>query len=191
MPTQAISLSALPKETPCFQIQGIVLEDNVFPWLADLLKPAISGVLHRDATSRTGAQFKLFRKINRNYLDDTEIAVQRRDVVDYEASMSHRHYLGQVVLDGGFAWRETLPDHSNVPGVVVGDPGYGGRSQIETANASLYWPFKLASQVFEYTSNWSIQHVRTRVLPSDYFTIGSRHRMAMAWGPRDVLWWSK
>ncbi|MDO3510142.1 ShlB/FhaC/HecB family hemolysin secretion/activation protein [Ralstonia pseudosolanacearum] len=135
----------------------------------------ISGVLHRDATSRTGAQFKVFRKINRNYLDDTEIEVQRRDVVGYEASMSHRHYVGPVALDGGIAWRETLPDHSNVPGVVVGDTTYGGRSQIETANASLYWPFKVASQVFEFSSNWAIQHARTRVLPSDYFTIGNRY----------------
>ncbi|QCX50897.1 ShlB/FhaC/HecB family hemolysin secretion/activation protein [Ralstonia pseudosolanacearum] len=135
----------------------------------------ISGVLHRDATSRTGAQFKVFRKINRNYLDDTEIEVQRRDVVGYEASMSHRHYVGPVALDGGIAWRETLPDQSNVPGVVVGDATYGGRSQIETANASLYWPFKLASQVFEFSSNWAIQHARTRVLPSDYFTIGNRY----------------
>ncbi|MDK1383633.1 ShlB/FhaC/HecB family hemolysin secretion/activation protein [Ralstonia pseudosolanacearum] len=135
----------------------------------------ISGVLHRDATSRTGAQFKVFRKINRNYLDDTEIEVQRRDVVGYEASMSHRRYLGPVALDGGIAWRETLPDHSNVPGVVQGDPTYGGRSQIETANASLYWPFKVASQVLEFSSNWAIQHARTRVLPSDYFTIGNRY----------------
>ncbi|MGE0981745.1 ShlB/FhaC/HecB family hemolysin secretion/activation protein [Ralstonia pseudosolanacearum] len=135
----------------------------------------ISGVLHRDATSRTGAQFKVFRKINRNYLDDTEIEVQRRDVVGYEASMSHRHYVGPVALDGGIAWRETLPDHSNVPGVVVGDTTYGGRSQIETANASLYWPFKVASQVLEFSSNWAIQHARTRVLPSDYFTIGNRY----------------
>ncbi|QOK88384.1 ShlB/FhaC/HecB family hemolysin secretion/activation protein [Ralstonia pseudosolanacearum] len=135
----------------------------------------ISGVLHRDATSRTGAQFKVFRKINRNYLDDTEIEVQRRDVVGYEASMSHRHYVGPVALDGGIAWRETLPDRSNVPGVVMGDPTYGGRSQIETANASLYWPFKVASQVFEFSSNWAIQHARTRVLPSDYFTIGNRY----------------
>ncbi|MGC5831086.1 ShlB/FhaC/HecB family hemolysin secretion/activation protein [Ralstonia pseudosolanacearum] len=135
----------------------------------------ISGVLHRDATSRTGAQFKVFRKINRNYLDDTEIEVQRRDVVGYEASMSHRHYVGPVALDGGIAWRETLPDRSNVPGVVVGDPTYGGRSQIETANASLYWPFKVVSQVFEFSSNWAIQHARTRVLPSDYFTIGNRY----------------
>ncbi|AXW61576.1 peptide ABC transporter permease [Ralstonia solanacearum] len=150
-------------------------EPIVYSGQSSEVNAGISGVLHRDATSRTGAQFKLFRKINRNYLDDTEIAVQRRDVVGYEASMSHRHYLGPVVLDGGFAWRETLPDHSNVPGVVVGDPRYGGRSQIETANASLYWPFKLANQVFEYTSNWAIQHARTRVLPSDYFTIGNRY----------------
>ncbi|PLO63225.1 ShlB/FhaC/HecB family hemolysin secretion/activation protein, partial [Klebsiella pneumoniae] len=38
-PAQVISLSALPKETPCFQINGITLEDNVFWWLPDLLKP--------------------------------------------------------------------------------------------------------------------------------------------------------
>ncbi|TYZ39465.1 ShlB/FhaC/HecB family hemolysin secretion/activation protein, partial [Ralstonia solanacearum] len=38
-PAQAISLSALPKETPCFPIQGIVLEDNVFNWLPYLLQP--------------------------------------------------------------------------------------------------------------------------------------------------------
>ncbi|MCK4125795.1 ShlB/FhaC/HecB family hemolysin secretion/activation protein, partial [Ralstonia pseudosolanacearum] len=38
-PAQPITLSALPKETPCFPIQGIVLEDNVFNWLPYLLQP--------------------------------------------------------------------------------------------------------------------------------------------------------
>ena len=149
-------------------------EPIVYSGQSSEVNAGISGVLHRDATSRTGAQFKLFRKINRNYLDDTEIGVQRRDVVGYEASLSHRHYVGPVVLDGGVAWRETLPDHSNVPGVVLGDPSYSGRSQIQSANASVYWPFKLANQVFDFSSNWAIQHARTRVLPSDYFTIGNR-----------------
>ena len=149
-------------------------EPIVYSGQSSEVNAGVSGVLHRDAASRTAAQFKLFRKINRNYLDDTEIAVQRRDVVGYEASLSHRRYFGPVAFDGGVAWRETLPDHSNVPGVVLGDPSYGGRSQIETANANLYWPFRLANQVFEFNSNWAIQHARTRVLPSDYFTIGNR-----------------
>jgi len=149
-------------------------EPIVYSGQSSEVNAGISGVLHRDASSRSGAQIKVFRKINRNYLDDTEIGVQRRDVVGYEASLSHRRYFGPVAFDGGVAWRETLPDHSNVPGVVVGDPNYGGRSQIETANASLYWPFRLANQVFEFNSSWAIQHARTRVLPSDYFTIGNR-----------------
>ena len=71
--------------------------------------------------------------------------------------------------------RGTLPQWSNQSGYVYGDPDWNGRSTILTANAGLYLPFKLSGQQLAYQANWQIQHARTAIVPSDYFTIGNRY----------------
>ncbi|MFY3204300.1 ShlB/FhaC/HecB family hemolysin secretion/activation protein, partial [Achromobacter xylosoxidans] len=108
-------------------------------------------------------------------LNDIDIEVQRRDVVGYEFSYGHRHYVDQMVLDIGGGVRGTLPQFSNQPGYVYGDPDWNGRSTILTANAGLYLPFKVAGQQLAYQANWQIQHAKTPIVPADYFTIGNRY----------------
>ena len=101
--------------------------------------------------------------------------MQRRDVTGYEFSYGHRHYVGQAALDIGGGVRGTLPQWSNQSGYVYGDPDWNGRSTILTANAGLYLPFKLSGQQLAYQANWQIQHAKTAIVPSDYFTIGNRY----------------
>ena len=67
------------------------------------------------------------------------------------------------------------PQWSNQSGYVYGDPDWNGRSTILTANAGLYLPFKLSGQQLAYQANWQIQHAKTAIVPSDYFTIGNRY----------------
>jgi hemolysin activation/secretion protein len=79
------------------------------------------------------------------------------------------------VLDVGGGVRGTMPQFSERPGFVFGDPGWNGRSTILTARAGLYLPFHLGSQALAYQSNWQIQHAKTPIIPADYFNIGNRY----------------
>ncbi len=135
----------------------------------------VSVVPYRGSNYKGTATLKFLRKRVNSTINDIDIEVQRRDVAGYEFGYGHRQYLGQAVLDVGGGVRGTLPQFSDQPGYVYGDPDWNGRSTILSANAGLYLPFKVAGQQLAYQANWQIQHAKTAVVPADYFTIGNRY----------------
>jgi hemolysin activation/secretion protein len=118
---------------------------------------------------------KLYRKWSGNRIDDINIDVQHRDVVGYEFDLEHRHYIGHAFVDIGGGLRSTLPGMSKAPGVIIGDPGWNGRTTVLLANAAAYVPFELKEQRFAYQTQWRWQHAKTPMVPSDYFVIGNRY----------------
>jgi hemolysin activation/secretion protein len=139
------------------------------------IQAGVSVVPYRGTAYKGSMSFSLLRKRTESTLNDIPIDVQRRDVTGYEISYGHRQYLGHTVLDLGGGVRGTLPRYSDQPGYVYGDPDWNGRSTIFTASAGLYVPFTVADQPFAYQANWQIQHAKTAIVPSDYFTIGNRY----------------
>lgn len=135
----------------------------------------LSRVIQRSARSRTALSARMYRAINHNYLADTLVDVQDRDVYGYELGLSHRHYFGRVQVDASLGWRATLPGLSRQPGYVLDDAGFNGREQIETASVSVLAPFRVADQPFSYQFTWARQNARTRVTSPDFFTIGTRY----------------
>nr|WP_313658691.1 ShlB/FhaC/HecB family hemolysin secretion/activation protein [Achromobacter ruhlandii] len=150
-------------------------EPIVYGGTSKQVEAGVSVVPYRGASYKGTAMLKFLRKRASSTLNDIDIEVQRRDVVGYEFSYGHRHYIDQMVLDVGGGVRGTLPQFSDQPGYVYGDPDWNGRSTILTANAGLYLPFKVAGQQLAYQVNWQIQHAKTPIVPADYFTIGNRY----------------
>lgn len=150
-------------------------EPIVYGGTTKQLQAGVSVVPYRGPTYKGNASLTLLRKRTDSTLNDVPIEVQRRDVTGYEISYGHRHYLGRSVLDLGGGVRGTLPQFSDEPGYVYDDPDWNGRSTILSASAGLYLPFQMAEQPFAYQGNWRIQHAKTPIQPSDYFTIGNRY----------------
>lgn len=150
-------------------------EPIVYGGTSKQIEAGVSVVPYRGASYKGTAMLKFLRKRANSTLNDIDIEVQRRDVVGYEFSYGHRQYIDQMVLDLGGGVRGTLPQFSDQPGYVYGDPDWNGRSTILTANAGLYLPFKVAGQQLAYQANWQIQHAKTPIVPADYFTIGNRY----------------
>jgi hemolysin activation/secretion protein len=134
-----------------------------------------SYVAYRNADAKGAFQFKLTRRASRSDIDDTEIEVQRRDVVGYETGFSHRQYIGQVTLDLGVGLRGSIPKYSAAPGLIIGAPDWDGRYQIQVANAGVLVPFKLATQNLRYQGSWRIQHATTPLPQTEHFSIGNRY----------------
>ncbi len=139
------------------------------------VQAGVSLVPYRGPTYKGSASLTLLRKRTTSTLNDVDIDVQRRDVTGYQFNLGHRHYLGRAVLDVGGGVRGTLAGLSDRPGYVYGDPDWNGRSTILSASAGLHLPFELADQPWAYQVNWQIQHAKTPIVPSDYFTIGNRY----------------
>lgn len=132
-------------------------------------------VPYRTAKSKATLLFKLTRKASNSDIDDTEVLVQRRDVVGYETSFNHRQYLGAATIDLGLGFKASLPSLSSAPGLIVGAPDWNGHYSIETVNASITLPFQLAGLNLRHQSSFRAQHSPTLLPSTEYFSIGNRY----------------
>ncbi|MGH8807239.1 MAG: ShlB/FhaC/HecB family hemolysin secretion/activation protein [Noviherbaspirillum sp.] len=149
--------------------------DIVYSGHSDGLEIGAGYATYRTSSAKGAIQFKLNRKVSRSRIDDTEVDVQYRNVVGYDASVTHRQYLGNSTFDLGIGMRGSLPQHSNAPGLIVGAPEWNGRYRIQTANASVSVPLQLGEQQFRYQGSARIQHAATLLPSFEFFSIGNRY----------------
>ncbi|TDF65192.1 ShlB/FhaC/HecB family hemolysin secretion/activation protein [Cupriavidus sp. L7L] len=149
--------------------------DIVYGGRSTQIEAGLGYVPFRNASGKTSLYGKVFRKSASTTLDGIDIAVQHRDFVGLEFGAAHRQFFGANVFDVGAAWHRSLPAHSKAPGFVLGDPAWDGKSEIVLANAGLMVPFQVVGQRLRYQTNVRMQYARTRIMPSDYFTIGNRY----------------
>lgn len=139
------------------------------------LQASLSAVVFRHASARTEVLGSVYHRINRNTYDGVDLSAQTRDVIGYELGVSHRQYLGDIVLNGGITWRASLPGLSKVRGMVIDQPDFDGKTEIELANFGAQLPFNIDGQPFSYRFAWNAQNARTPLTPADFFTIGTRY----------------
>lgn len=150
-------------------------EDIVYGGRSTQIETGLGYVPFRNASGKTSLYGKVFRKTSVSTLNGLDLDVQHRDFVGYEAGISHRQFFGTTIFDIGAAWRASLPTHSKAAGFVLGDPDWDGKSEILLANAGLTIPFQIGPARLRYQGSVRMQSARTRILPSDYFTIGNRY----------------
>lgn len=149
--------------------------NNIYGGRSHGLELGVGYVAYRTSTAKGSAQVKLNRKVSRSHIDDVEIEVQYRDVVGYELSFSHRHYIGARTVELGLGIKGSLPGQSSAPGLIIGAPEWDGRYQFETAHASLTLPFRALGQTLRYQASLRFQHASTLLPVFELFSIGNRY----------------
>ncbi len=135
----------------------------------------LSRLIHRDRSRKTTIALRGFRRASNNYIDDTEIEVQRRVVGGLEASLNHREFIGETTLDGTLAYRRGTGAFGALPAPEEAFGEGTSRLKLYTAEASLNVPFALARQKLRYMALWRAQWNRTPLTPQDRFAIGGRY----------------
>jgi hemolysin activation/secretion protein len=133
----------------------------------------ISYVPYRSASARTSVQARLYHRFNHAYLEDQSIDYQARDLIGVEATLAHQQFIGPAVVGGGVGWRQTLLGVTKLPGTVIGEPGWDGKTRILTGNVQATIPFTVANQTLRYSAQFNWQHAYTPLVPNDDLTIGS------------------
>lgn len=143
----------------------------------------VDRLLLRNAKTKLGIYGRGWQRTSKNYIDDTEIEVQRRRTSGWELGMTHKQFIGAATLDttlayrrgtGAFhalrspeemaqAWDPTLPLEGT------------SRMKVITADAQFSVPFQLGKQRLRYTGAWRAQWNRTPLSPQDRFAIGGRY----------------
>lgn len=135
----------------------------------------LSRVVYRDGQRKTTASFKGYVKSSNNYIDDTEIDVQRRRMAGWEAELSHREYIAAATVSGSYAYRHGTGAMNalEAPEALFGEGT--ARPVLRTASLQLAWPFHLHETGLRFNSDWRAQWNDSPLVPLDKFSIGGRY----------------
>lgn len=158
-----------------FQTVAGATQDYIYSGRSRQQDIKLTHLFFRDATSKTSWSAKAFARQSENFIDDTEVEVQRRRVGGYELGLQHKTQLGAMQLDASTAFkRGTKAFNANqAPEDLFGEGTH--QFQLITAEAQWQTPFKVATQPWVYQGNWRWQSNRSPLTPQDRFSIGGRY----------------
>ncbi|EHP5234862.1 ShlB/FhaC/HecB family hemolysin secretion/activation protein [Escherichia coli] len=150
------------------------VEDYQYSGESQNLGMQLSRVLHRNGTQKTVLTYDVQARRSRNYINDTEIQVQRRQTAAWRLELQHRHYISQAILDAGVSWQRGTRwfGAQPAPEEIFGEAT--ALSKILQLNASFNLPFTLAGQPFSYSFRYQRQLSNTPLTPQEQFAIGNR-----------------
>lgn len=135
----------------------------------------LSWLVHRDASSKTTLHAKAFARQSRNFIDDTEVEVQRRRVGGWQLGVGHRAFVGPGTLDLNLSYRRGTGAFGSLRATEEAFGEGSSRFALVQASAQWQWPFKLGAQPWQVSSLWRAQSHRTPLAPQERFAIGGRH----------------
>ena len=158
-----------------FQTVAGANQDFVFRGTSENAEVKLSRLIYRDASAKTTASLKAFQRRSSNFIDDTEVEVQRRVVGGWELGIGHKQFVGQATLEGNLAYKRGTGAFGSLPAPEEAFGEGTSRFALATADASLSLPFKLAAQALRYNASWRAQSNKTPLSPQERFAIGGRY----------------
>lgn len=135
----------------------------------------LSRLVYRDATRKTTLSLKGWLKTANNFIDDTEVLVQRRRMAGWEAGFSEHESWGDVTADLNLNYRRGTGALGSRPAPEEALGEGTARPRYFTADAQWRSPFALFGTALRYIGAWRAQWDRTPLVPLDRFSIGGRY----------------
>ena len=112
-----------------------------------------------------------------NFIDDTEVEVQRRRMAGWEATLAHKAFLGTATLDVSLSYRHgTGAFHALSAPEELFDEGTARPIIISTDNSfSLPIPLGSTGTTLRYSGVLRAQWNRTPLITQDRFSLGGRY----------------
>lgn len=161
----------------------------------------LSRVLYRDAVRKVGAFLRGYQRDSKNYIDDTEVQVQRRRMGGFELGLNDKEFIGKATLDAAVAYKRGTGAFGTL---AAPEEAFGegtARPRIFTADLGLALPFQLGASRFDYQGSLRAQWNRGSLIAQDRFAIGGRYTVRgfdgdsslsaeRGWLSRNELAWS-
>lgn len=150
-------------------------QNYIYRGSASHMQATLSRVLWRSGSHRLSASARIFQRRSRNYIDDTEVQVQRRATAGWELGLNLRAWLDSAVLDANLNYRRGTGAFG---ALAAPEQGFGeGTSRFRTLNAelNLSLPFTVGEQRLSYGVLVRGQVNRTPLAPQERFAIGGRY----------------
>jgi hemolysin activation/secretion protein len=134
----------------------------------------LSRVVYRDAAQKLTLSLKGWLRESRNYIEDTEIPIQRRRMAGWEFSANHRRNFAAASLESTLNYREGTGAFAAIPAPEEGTGLGTARPRLLHAETQYNLPFKMAEQSLQYNVSFRTQIAGTPLIAQDRFAIGGR-----------------
>lgn len=157
-----------------FQTVAGITQDYIYSGDSQQQDVKLTHLFARDAVSKSSWSVKAFARQSANFIDDTEVEVQRRRVGGYEVGLQHKTQWGSFQVDGAVAFkRGTKAFNANeAPEELFGEGTH--QFQLMTGEAQWQTPLRAGAQPWLYQGSWRWQGNHSRLTPQDRFSIGGR-----------------
>ena len=139
------------------------------------MKANLSRLLSRGSLHKTYVNAALWTKKSHNYINDTEIEVQRRRTAGWEVGLNHTQYIGETVLQLFANYKRGTGGNKSLPAPEEAFGEGTSRMQIFTAGVDFTYPFTIGNQPFRFNTSWSGQWNGTPLTQQDKLSIGGRY----------------
>lgn len=138
----------------------------------------VSRLLYRNSIHKTHLSLRGFLRKSFNYIDDTEIEVQRRRTAGWELGFSQSWYLGAAILDYNLAYRRGTGALDAMKAPEEGFDEGTSRMKMLMGELNLMVPFGVNApwgrQSMQCSAYLRGQTNYTPLTPQDRFSIGNR-----------------
>ncbi len=134
----------------------------------------VSRLLHRSGSQKTTLTADVIARAQRNFINDTEVEVQRRQTAAWRLGLQHRHYIGSATLDAGVSYQRGTRWFGAQPASEEYWGDATALSKILQFNARFSLPFSLTGQNFRFNTFYQRQMSNTPLTSPDMMSIGNR-----------------
>ena len=158
-----------------FQTVAGAYENYEYSGKSKQMKTTLGRLLYRDRSRKTFLSASLWSKQTSNFVNDTEVEVQRRRMAGWETSLTHTEYLDTTTLQFELGYKRGTGARGAIRAPEeLFDEG-SSRPRIITTSVSVNYPFALLDQPLRFYTNWSAQWNKSALIPQDRFSIGGRY----------------
>jgi hemolysin activation/secretion protein len=150
-------------------------QDYVYSGTSENTELKLSRLVYRDAVRKTSLSLKAWQRKSNNYIDDTEVQVQRRVVGGWELGLNHKDALGAATLEASLAYKRGTGDFDSIPAPEEAFGEGTSKFGLWTLDASASLPIQALGQSFKYNAALHVQDNSTPLTAQDRMAIGGRY----------------
>jgi hemolysin activation/secretion protein len=179
VPIDNWTVTATASKTDYFQTVAGFTVDYVYSGISKNQDIKFSRLLYRDASRKIYGGIKGWSKQSKNFIDDTEVDVQRRRTAGVDTSINYSQYIGNVSINTEFTWRQGTGARKAIQAPEEAFGEGRSRPRIILGQLDVSIPFNVdtswGGQNYHFHSSWRAQWNRTPLIPADRFSIGGRY----------------
>ena len=175
LPMEYWTLGATSSTSSYYQTVAGLSQNYVYRGTSENNDIKLNRLLIRDGIQKLNLAARAFQRKSNNYIDDTEVNVQRRVVGGWDSTLNHKVFIQDTTLESNLTYKRGTGAFGSITSPEERYNEGTSRFALVTADVNLTVPFKVDAQRIRYNGSWRTQKNRTPLTPQDRFVIGGRY----------------